>query len=197
MSGCGLKIETSAESYFFELVQGAVKNQNVKIQPETEFYIVKLLNRFIFIESLYSKNSNGNLEDQPIALLYKEALDAQDNPMRKSLFQNVGDISLYKAGFFRESLNRSKIDVEYYIGMGGAAYLNASKITDERHFQTLFSELSEKFDRFVKVLFEVSERTSLSSTKTETEILRMYDLWSNTGSERAARVLKKSGIKVK
>ena len=197
MSGCGLKIETSAESYFFELVQGAVKNQNVKIQPETEYYIVKLLNRFIFSESLYSKNSEGNLEDQPIVLLYKEALEASTPPERKTLFQNVGDISLYKAGFFQESLNHAKIDVDYYIGMGGSAYLNASKITDDRHFQHLFSELADKFDRFVRVLFEVSEKTSLSSTKTESDLLRMYDLWSNTGSERAARVLKKSGIRLK
>ena len=81
--------------------------------------------------------------------------------------------------------------------MGGAAYLNASKITEEKHFQNLFGELSNKFDRFVDVLFEVSEKTALSSTKTETDIFRMYELWTNTGSERAARVLKKSGIKVK
>jgi hypothetical protein len=197
MSGDGLKIETSAESYFFELVHGAVENQKIKIQPETEFYVVKLLTRFIFSESLYSKSSDGTLEDQPIALLYKEALEAPAPPIQKTLFQNVGDISLYKAGFFQESLNRTNIDLDYYIGMGGSAYLNASKITDDKHFQSLFSELSNKFDRFVNVLFEISEKTSLSSTKTEADIFRMYDLWSKTGSERAARVLKKSGIKVK
>ncbi len=197
MSGDGLKIETSAESFFFELVHGAVENQKIKIQPETEFYVVRLLSRFIFSESLYSKSSDGSLEDQPIAILYKEALEAEAPPIQKTLFQNVGDISLYKAGFFQESLNRTKIDLDYYIGMGGAAYLNASKITEEKHFQNLFGELSNKFDRFVDVLFEVSEKTALSSTKTETDIFRMYELWTNTGSERAARVLKKSGIKVK
>ena len=197
MSGDGLKLETSAESFFFELVHGAVENQKIKIQPETEFYVVKLLSRFIFSESLYSKNSTGALEDQPLALLYKEALEAEAPPIQKTLFQNVGDISLYKAGYFQESLNRTKIDLDYYIGMGGAAYLNASKMTDEKHFQYLFGELSDKFDRFVNVLFEVSEKTSLSGTKTETDIFRMYELWTNTGSERAARVLKKSGIKVK
>jgi len=192
-----LQIEASAESYFYELVHGAVKNQNISIQAETEFYVVKLLSRFIFSESLYSKNSSGNLQDQPIALLFKEALEAESTPAQKMLFQNVGDISLYKAGFFQESLNRAKIDVDYYIGLGGAAYLNASKMTDEKHFQSLFSELSDKFDRFVSILFEVSENTSISSTKTKTDLFRMYDLWSKTGSERAARVLKKSGIKVK
>lgn len=196
MSG-ELQIEASAESYFYELVHGAVKNQNISIQAETEFYVVKLLSRFIFSESLYSKNSSGNLQDQPIALLFKEALEAESAPAQKALFQNIGDISLYKAGFFQESLNRAKIDVDYYIGLGGAAYLNASKMTDEKHFQNLFTELSDKFDRFVNILFEVSENTSISSTKTETDLFRMYDLWSKTGSERAARVLKKSGIKVK
>ncbi len=197
MSGCGLKIETSTESYFFELVHGAVKNQNFKIQPETEFYIVKLLNRFVFSESLYPKNSEGTLEDLPIVFLYKEALEAENSPERKNLFQNVGDISLYKAGFFQESLSRSKIDVDYYISLGGAAYLNTSKIADEKQLKSLFTELSEKFDRLVRILFEVSVKTTFSGAKNETELLRMYDLWSNTGSERAARVLKKSGIRVK
>lgn len=192
-----LKIEASAESFFFELVHSAVENQKIKVQPETEFYVVKLLSRFIFSESLYSKNSEGELQDQPIALLYKEALEAEAPPIQKTLFQNVGDISLYKAGFFQESLNRAKIDIDYYIGLGGSAYLNAAQITDEKHFRALFSELSDKFGRFVNVLFEVSEKTSIATTKTEADLFRMYDMWSKTGSERAARVLKKAGIRVK
>jgi hypothetical protein len=196
MSG-GLLLEASAESFFYELVHGAVKNQKLNIRDETEFYVVRLLSRFIFSESLYSKNSEGAFEDQPIALLFKEALEAESLPAQKTLFQNVGDISLYKAGFFQESLNRARIDLDYYIGMGGAAYLNASKFTDDRHFQDLFSELSDKFDRCVRVLFEVSEKTLFSNSKSESDLYRMVDLWSNTGSERAARVLKKSGIKLK
>ncbi len=190
-------MEASAESFFYELVHGAVKNQKLNIRGETEYYVVRLLSRFIFSESLYSKNSEGALEDQPIAILFKEALEAETPPAQKTLFQNVGDISLYKAGFFQESLNRARIDVDYYIGLGGAAYLNAAKITDDRHHQDLFSELSDKFDRCVKVLFEVSEKTLLSQPKSESDLYRMVDLWSNTGSERVARVLKKSGIKLK
>ncbi len=177
MSGDGLKIETSAESFFFELVHGAVENQKIKIQPETEFYVVKLLSRFIFSESLYSKNSEGELQDQPIALLYKEALEAPAPPIQKTLFQNVADISLYKAGFFQESLNRARIDLDYYIGMGGSAYLNASKIAEEKHFQYLFGELSDKFDRFVNVLTEVSEKTLFTNnSKSEADVMRMYEL---------------------
>ena len=190
-----LILETNPESFFFELVRGAVEHQKVMVQPETEFYLVKLLNRFIFSESLYLKNSAGELEEQPLVFLYKEALEASETPTQKALFQNVGDISLYKAGFFQESLNHAHIDLEYYIGMGALAYQNAAERTDGKHFKFLFTELSEKFGSFVDVLLEVSEKTT--NTKTEQDLLRLYEMWSRTGSERAARALTRAGIQLK
>ena len=192
----GLALDASPESFFFELVHTAVQRQNVKLQPETEFYLVKLLNRFIFSESLYSKNSDGSLEDQPLVFLYKEALEADSaQPQaQKSLFQNVGDISLYKAGFFQESLNKAKVDLDYYIGLGGSAYQNAANRSEEKHSRHLFLELSDKFGRFVNVLSEVSEHTTVPTS--EQDVFRLYEMWERTGSERAARALKKVGIKV-
>jgi hypothetical protein len=189
-----VKFDANPESFFFELVRGAVQHQNVQVQPETEFYIVKLLNRFIFSESLYSKNSNGSLEDQPLAFLYKEALESE-SPTQKSLFQNLGDISLYKAGFFQESLNKARVDLDYYIGIGGTAYQNAAQRSEDKHFKNMFSELSHKFDRFVNVLSEISEQTTVA--KTEQDLFRLYEMYERTGSERAARALKKAGIKIK
>ena len=190
-----LALDATSESFFFEFVRKAVENQKIKVQPETEFYLVKLLNRFIFSESLYSKKSDGSLEDQPLVFLYKEALEAGDQPQtQKTLFQNVGDISLYKAGFFQESLNRSKLDVDYYIGLGGSAYQNAARRSDEKHSRNLFSELSDKFGKFVDILTQVSEETA--TPRTEQDLFKLYEMWERTGSERAARMLKKAGIKV-
>jgi len=189
-----LTLDASPESFFFELVHGAVRHQNVQVQPETEFYLVKLLNRFIFSDSLYSKNRDGALEDQPLAFLYKEALESE-SVSQKSLFQNLGDISLYKAGFFQESLQQARVDLDYYIGMGGVAYHQAARRSDDRHFQNLFSELSDKFGRFVNILFEVSEKTTVA--KTEQDLFRLYEMYERTGSRRAARALKKAGIKIK
>ena len=189
-----LQLVTSPESFFFELVREAIDHQKLKLQPETEFYVVKLLNRFIFSESLYSKNSEGTLEDQPLAILYKEAIEAEEQSSQKSLFQNVGDISLFKAGFFQESLTRSHVDLSYYIGIGGSAYQNAAQRSDGKHFRSLFSELSDQFSQVVNVLSEVSEQTTV--TKTEQDLLRLYEMWSRTGSERAARALTRTGIKL-
>ena len=189
-----LTLDLTPESFFYELVRGAIDHQKVKIQPETEFYVVKLLNRFIFSESLYSKTSTGSLEEQPLVFLYKEALEAEAQNSQKSLFQNVGDISLFKAGFFQESLSRSLVDLNYYIGLGGSAYRNASERSEEKHFRNLFAELSDQFGMVVNVLSEVSEQTTI--TKTEQDLLRLYEMWSRTGSERAARALTRTGIKL-
>ena len=190
-----LTLDTTPESFFYELVRNAVEHQKVSVQPETEFYLVKLLNRFIFSESLYTKNTAGNMEEQPLVFLYKEALEAEASPTQKSLFQNVGDITLYKAGFFQESLNYAHVDLGYYIGMGGLAYQNAAQRSEEKHFRHLFNELSEKFGIFVDILLEVSEKTTV--TKTEQDLLRLYEMWFRTGSERAARALMRAGIQLK
>lgn len=189
-----LAIDTTPESFFFELVHGAVKNQKITIQPETEFYLVHLLNRFICSDSLFSKNSDGQLEDQPLAFLYKEALEANESPSQKVLFQNVGDITLYKAGFFQESLKRAKIGLDYYIGIGESAYKNAANRSDEKQNREVLVELSSNFDRFIDVLSEVSEITTVPQN--EQDVFRLYEMWDRTGSVRAAKALKKAGIKV-
>jgi hypothetical protein len=46
----------------------------------------------------------------------------------------------------------------------------------------------------VDVLCEVSEATT--ATQTETDLLRVYEVWNNTGSEKAARTLERTGIKL-
>jgi hypothetical protein len=189
-----LTLDTTPESFFFELVRGAIERQQARIQPETEFYVVKLLKRFMFSDALYTKSSDGSLEEQPIAFLYKEALDAEASPEQKVLFQNVGDISLFRAGFFQESLSRTNIDLNYYIGLGGSAYRNAAERSEAKHFRNLFGELSDQFGKCVSILSEVSEATTL--TRTEQDLLRLYEMWDRTGSERAARALTRTGIKL-
>jgi hypothetical protein len=51
--------------------------------------------------------------------------------------------------------------------------------------------LSDKFARFVDVLAEVGEQSGLSS---QTDIMRLYEIWLRTGSRRAAERLRKLGI---
>mgnify|MGYP002137355912 CR=1 FL=1 len=57
----------------------------------------------------------------------------------------MGDFSLYIAGFFSDSLKRKLVDVDYYIGMGGAAYENAARLEDKKHRAQVLLELSKKY----------------------------------------------------
>jgi hypothetical protein len=98
--------------------------------------------------------------------------------------------SLFPA-FFSDSLNRSLVDVDYYIQLGGSAYGSLARQAPGDTFGDVFDELSEKFGDFVDVLSEVSERTSMTSN---TDLLRLYEKWLRTGSRRSGDLLAARGI---
>ena len=87
-----------------------------------------------------------------------QALESGGMRQRASLKQ-IGDLSLFIAGFFSESLNRKLVDVDYYASIGGRAYNALSRVETDT-FSPVFAELGSKFVGFVDVLSEVSERTS-------------------------------------
>jgi hypothetical protein len=58
-------------------------------------------------------------------------------------------------------------------------------------FAAVFAELADKFQGFVDVLNEV--KTEASNEK-DIDVLRTYEVWLRTGSERAARLLRRQGI---
>jgi cytochrome c551/c552 len=84
------------------------------------------------------------------------------------------------------------VDVDYYIDMGGAAYQQvAARYSGEEVQRAVYEELAAKFGTFVEVYAEVSEKTS---PRTEKDLLRLYELWVRTRSERAAKALAEAGI---
>ncbi len=176
-----LTLVTQPQAYFKDLISEALVTTRVSPRPETEFYLVNLLNQFM---------SANRLTEEPLALMVKEALEAEA-ATQNAMFRQIGDVSLYVAGFFQDSLNRKLVDVDYYIEMGGSAYQRVATHTPEQTLRELYSELAHKFGAFVEVLAKVSDKTS---TRTEKDILRMYELWIRTKSERAAKALQDAGI---
>ena len=177
-----LKVVTRPEAFFHELVTQAMNTQHVKASPETEFYLVHLLNQFML---------SDRLTNEPLVYLVKEAFEATEPEIQSKLFTQIGDVSLYTAGFFQDSLNRKLVDVDYYIDMGGNAYRHAAVRVQEPARKNIYEELAFKFGSFVEVLAQVGD---VAFKKTEQDILRLYELWIKTGSERAAKLLQESGI---
>lgn len=180
--------------YFRDSVTTAAANQNLEINTETILYVVNMLTSFVRTENLYEKTDDGYMI-RALALIYADSIDATTSAERNRILQRLGDVALFISGLFSYSLNRSLVDVDYYAAIGGNAYANLADAT-RRSFQghtvsMVFSELSEKFLSLADVLAEVNENCS---KKSDSDIMRLYELWLKTGSERVARQLQKFGI---
>lgn len=180
------------EEFFKQLVCDGLKELKFKVQPETEMYLVKLLQQFITTDQLYYKDAQGNVRSEPLSVVTLEAQEIPSPEKQSSLFKYVGDMALYLAGYFQESLKRKLVDVDYYIDLGGAAYRAVAQRQPAKPMKNVFAELSEKFPKFVDVLNEISEKTT--PVRDEKDILRLYDVWLSTQSDRAEKVLMKAGI---
>lgn len=186
--------QTNLQAYFQSSVTDALRKQGVATQAETEHYIVNLLTSFSHTERLYPRGA-GQARFQPLAHLYAEALGSESPVVRNQLMQRLGDVALFIAGVFADSLNRRLVDVDYYISMGGAAYSYLSDSGREgarwRAMAEVFDELAQKFVEFVDILAEVCEG---GRPRHDADILRLYEIWLRTGSRRAARQLRNLGI---
>jgi hypothetical protein len=179
MGGAALERE-SAVAFFKELVDAALVRQRVDTGELTEFYVVNLLAGFL---------QRPAADAEPLALQLARALESGGLRQRATLRQ-IGDLSLFISGFFSDSLRRKLVDVGYYVQIGGYAYGSLSRIETET-FAPVFAELAEKFAAFVDVLGEVSDRTSCASN---TDLLRLYEKWLQTGSRRSGELLIERGV---
>lgn len=174
--------QESPTEMFRELVESAMAHQHVAAGTDTSFYVVNLLATRV-------RQTQGPADtDGPLGIRFVTALHAEGQSRRDGL-REVGDRSLFLTGFFAESLTRRMIDVDYYTRLGERAY--AVLADDGDGLGDIFEELSGRFDVFVDVLSEVSERTSLSSNA---DLLRLYERWLRTGSRHTGELLAGLGV---
>ncbi|HCU23595.1 MAG TPA: hypothetical protein DF383_01155 [Deltaproteobacteria bacterium] len=179
------------EDYFRQEIRSAFQNQKVQALPYTEFYLVRMLSDFCHRDNLFA---SPDTEDTPLAILYLESLQSSGSDSLKAL-RWIADFALYSSGFFQDSLHRQNIDLDYYVKLGGNAYQRLhSRSHESNHgeaFAETFLELSRHFLRFVDVLAEISENSGLLK---DSDLLRLYEKWLSTGSERIKLKLAEFGI---
>lgn len=177
--------------YFQGAVSGAATALNIEVSNHAQSYLVGLLSHFINSENLYPTNAEGKPADTLTQQL-ANALEEESAEARALRLRQMGDFSLYIAGFFTNSLSRKLVDVDYYIGMGGAAYESVARLERTDRAQ-VFVELAKKFPKLVDILAQISEEGGFQK-ESHRDLLRMYDLWTKTGSDRLAKQLAKAGI---
>jgi hypothetical protein len=181
----------SAQEFFRELVSDALSHRRLQIQEATEFYLVNLLAQHLQEERLFARVEGGEAQAEPLALILKRALEG-DREARWRNLKRLGDTSLFMSGFFGDWLARSPVDVDYYISMGERAY---DALSEEPRAPSgaheLFGELAERFTQFVDLFAEIAELADLSSNR---GLLRLYERFLLTGSERVAQRLRERGV---
>ncbi len=180
--------------YFRESIDVALDKQGVDVDPHATHYVVNLLTLFARSEDLYEDHGEA-YGLKPLALMMADAADADNAAQRSFSLQRIGDVALFVAGFFADSLAHRLVDLDYYIHMGGTAY---GSLSDEirgtargRALCEVYRELARKFQIVVDVLNEVRDSARQSS---DLDLLRTYAVWRKTGSERAAALLRQNGV---
>jgi hypothetical protein len=177
-----LRNESPAE-YFKELLEAAMEHQHVAVRDRTSFYLVNLLAGFVHIDR------SAGAGDEPLGIRFARALQTGGRRQRDGL-REVGDQSLFISGFFADSLNRSLVDIDYYMHLGECAYASLARRGDPA-LGDVFDELAGRFSACVDVLGEVSELSALTSNS---DVLRLYEKWLRTRSRRSGDLLAARGI---
>jgi hypothetical protein len=180
--------------YFRTSIDAVISRQRVDVDPHAAHYVVNLLTLFSRSEELYEDHGES-YGLRPLALMMADAAEARTVVERNYALQRIGDVALFISGFFADGLADKAVDVDYYIYMGGSAYGSLSvevrRTFRGRAFADIYRELAEKFQVLVDVLNEVRDEARGESDR---DLLRTYEIWLKTGSQRARNLLADNGI---
>ncbi|MFZ9053942.1 MAG: hypothetical protein ACO22K_13090 [Woeseiaceae bacterium] len=180
--------------YFRTSIDEVIAQQGVDVDPHATHYVVNVITVFARSDALYT-DGGENSGLKPLALMLAEAADAPNAEQRNNTLQRIGDVALFISGFFTESLAKKAVDIDYYIYMGESAY---SSLSEEvrgtfrgNAFADVYRELAAKFHVLIDVLNEVRDSARAGS---DVDLLRTYEIWTKTGSQRAEKLLRQHGV---
>jgi hypothetical protein len=180
---------TSLKEFFRSLLDEALGRTGVDVAEVTELYLADLLAEFAAADRLFAPDAPGGAEE-PLAVLYHRA-QAAEREERIRILRRLGDVSLYKAGFFAGALRESVVGQGYTIDMGRAAYAQVATLA-RGGFAHVYDELGRKFRPLVEVLEGISARSLARSSPAGA--LRVYDSWRRSGSDSLESVLVDAGL---
>lgn len=182
----------SVSAFFGEVVEDAIRARRVDATEGATQYLVGLL-----ADYAHPDRRAGETLERPLTLLLDEALRASDPGERFERLRTIGDGILYGCGFFGDHFEARGVEPRYLHGLGTRAYGAASSMLGPRSEDSgpdLFGELARKFDLFVEVFADVADATIAMGTESSRGLLKVYERWLRTGSERLASTLTSRGV---
>ena len=188
----------SVSGFFQEVVEDAMKSRRVDTADAVTTYLVGIL-----ADYAHPDRRAGETLARPLAFLLDEALNTPDPAERFDRLRALGDGVLYSCGFFADHFEARGLDQRYLFGIGACAYGTAGSMirsapdaaaAEGPPDRDLFGELATKFDVFVDVLGDVADSTIAMSAASSKGLLKVYERWLRTGSDRLAQALSTHGL---
>ena len=163
--------ETSLSGYFSRRLTRYARRFRSPPHEDTCWYLGNLLERFGRSEQLFAFE-DGHMTLRPLALLYSDAIEADNSRERCLMLQQLGDMALFLGALFPERFTHRGILQDYFVGMGGAAYdYLADNSRTNRH---VYAELANTFTRMLEMVANACSRKHRLSTE---EVLALYQRW--------------------
>ncbi|MGA7122350.1 MAG: hypothetical protein WBY94_19765 [Polyangiaceae bacterium] len=182
----------SVSNFFGEVVEDALRARRIDATGGAARYLVGLLADYAHPDS-----RAGEALERPLTLLLDEALHVPDPAERFERLRTLGDGVLYGCGFFGDHFEARGVDPKYLHGLGTRAYGAASSMlrtSPDDGGPDLFAELARNFGLFVGVLSDVADTTITMGMENSRGLLKVYERWLRTGSERLANALTSRGV---
>lgn len=185
---------SSVAGFFDVVVEEAIRTRRVDATDGATRYLVGLLTDYAHPDRMA-----GEALDKPLTLLLDEALRAADAADRFGRLRTIGDGVLYGCGFFGEAYEARGVDRRYLHAIGTRAYGAAAQMLrmpgdDDATTVDVFGELAAKFAAFVDVITEVANATVAMGVESSRGLVKAYERWLKTGSERIAFALTSQGL---
>ena len=128
-------------SQWHALVNEAQASTRLTLNENTESYLVFLLMRF---------SHETQLIESVIAMDFLESMHAPGN-RQVEILRDVGDKSLLFCGLFPGMANKRHVRLDYFSGMGQAAYLTVGELQENKS-DDLYFQLSAQFINMQQIL---------------------------------------------
>ncbi len=177
--------EDNLFDYFHERVEHAKCQQTVPLSENTTLYLASLLTERARID-------RPAPQETTLVELHLRAANAPPGEQART-YRELGDRALYVLGYFSESLERSPVGPSYYTEMGTAAYQRVDTVFKQWFsdaFGPVFGELATHFSECVELI----EQVRTGETEDSDDMVRLYERWLATGSEKYATRLRAKGI---
>jgi len=173
-----IQVPASSLSAFYTLVEEARQSSMTRINEDLQSYLVLLLLRLMKMPQI---------TDGLFALDFLENIKKSQRE-NLEILRDIGDHCLIFSGLFPNRAKHRLVNVSYYVKLGQSAYLSLSHHS-RTQLAILYENLSHQFVPLMDILHVIRDM-DLHTKEQSLDLLTAEDLWSQTHSLHALKILK-------